>query len=148
VKARVLEEKDLVFKDGTYRVKRGQDDRRTLARTHGGQTSLPSQQGPDAGPTYKSLWERRYAQHLELLKQAGEIICWTYEPVNFRLPSKRNFYKADFIVKTKHGVQVHEVKGWSKNRRDGITKFKTAAGLNPWATFKIIRYEDGQWIET
>lgn len=124
-----------------------------------------SQAGSNPAPSppspYKSTWEARYAQHLDVLKAAGEIAGWWYEPVRFRLPGKRNFYKADFLVQARckqahgsmagqhAGIEIHEVKGWSKNRREGITKLKTAAGLNQWAIFRMIEWDrkTRQWTE-
>ena len=106
-------------------------------------------------PPYRSKLEADYANHLELLKRAGEIIGWWYEPINFRLPGQRNFYKPDFLVQRQiwlpvgeipiATIEIHEVKGWSRNRREGITKLKTSAGLNPWATFSLVTYERGHW---
>jgi len=100
-------------------------------------------------PRYRSKWEQAYAQHLDLLQKAGEILGWWYEPINFRLLGRRNFYKADFLVQTRTGMQVREVKGYSKNRREGIVKFKSAAELNSWAAFCLVSWdrEQGQWIE-
>ena len=152
MKARWLDEQDLETVNGRVRVKRvgaGIPSGDCRARTAGPITPTPS--------PYKSKWEAAYAQHLELMKKVGEIVDFWYEPIRFRLPGKANFYKPDFVVQRHRDfevngyrarLEIHEVKGWSKNRREGITKFKTAAGLNPWAIFKLIRYENGQWIES
>lgn len=104
-----------------------------------------SSPAPSPPSPYKSKWESSYANYLDALKLAGEIVAWWYEPVRFRLPGTRNFYKADFLVLRCNAVgkniEIHEVKGWSKNRREGITKLKTAAGLNTWATFYLVQWD-------
>ena len=41
-----------------------------------------------------------------------------------------------------------EVKGWSKNRRDGLTRLKMAAAHYPWWTFVLVERIGGQWKET
>lgn len=144
------------------------------AHNHSGQARLgralePAGRGPVPSPTspYKSTWEARYAQHLDVLKAAGAIVGWWYEPVRFRLPGKRNFYKADFLVQRQVfaealsagvpaqqllptlTIEIHEVKGWSKNRRESVTKLKTAAGLNQWAIFRMVEWDrkTRQWTE-
>ena len=130
-------------------------------RSLAGKRILDTPQEPETIPApahpYRSAWEARYAQHLEILKRAGEIIDYWYEPIRFRLPGEANYYKSDFLIQFRSPlapgfyhkwIEVHEVKGWSKNRREGITKLKTAAGLNPWATFQLVQWDrtQQQWV--
>lgn len=44
--------------------------------------------------------ERAYAEHLELLKQAGEITWYGFEAIKLRL-GKNTFYTPDFAVRLK-----------------------------------------------
>ena len=156
---RVFDEQDLIIAHGRARVRGtvgAKPEKGSRAQPH-----LPvGEPGrPPTNPAYKSTWESAYAQHLDILEAAGEIVGWWYEPIRFRLPGPRNFYKPDFLVQAackqrygsmagQHaGIEIVEVKGWSKNRREGITKFKTAAGLNPWALFKLVKWDGRQWVE-
>ena len=45
---------------------------------------------------YRSKLEAAFANYLDVLKLAKDIDGWSYEPVNFRLPGGKNFYKIDF----------------------------------------------------
>lgn len=99
------------------------------------------------GQVYKSKGEIRFAQHLEVLAFAGEIDGWRYEPVNFRLSNGKNYYRADFSSWRQNKVYFHEVKGYSASNDRSLVKLKTAASLNPWATFTQWKWIGGQWLE-
>lgn len=73
--------------------------------------------------------EANYAKHLELRKQAGEILWWTFEGMKFRL-TDNTFYTPDFPVMRADGVlEMHEFKGhWQDDAR---VKIKVAASLYP-----------------
>lgn len=83
---------------------------------------------------FKSKLELRWAQYLEFLKQAGEIIEWQYEPKKFEFEGIRSgtvFYTPDFKVKyPKSTIGItylyehlwHEVKGHLTQR--DVTKFR------------------------
>lgn len=87
--------------------------------------------------------EARYAAHLELLKAAGKITDYCFEPLKLRLGADwTTSYLADFMVLLPDGtIELHEVKGasnskesvkgafWQKGSR---TKIKTAARLFPF----------------
>src|SRR6185436_7717704 len=99
---------------------------------------------------YRNKTDAAYAQHLALLKHAGEITEWWYEPfTGLRLPGRRNRYKPDFLVQHLDGsLEVKETKGWSKNLRDGITKFKTASGVHTWiARWTLVKRDGRGWLE-
>lgn len=106
---------------------------------------------------YKSKWESAYAAKLELEKAAGLIKQWWYEPFSLWLPGKVR-YKPDFMVQIETQVgqpsqqlwqdelQLIEVKGWSKNLRDGKTRLKIAAALFPCFVWRLVyRTKGGGW---
>lgn len=81
---------------------------------------------------YKSNLEERYAVRLELLRSAGEIVDWYYEPFNIRL-ADGTFYRVDWAIKMPDGtIECHETKGWHANMRDSRTRWKIAADRLPW----------------
>jgi hypothetical protein len=100
---------------------------------------------------YRSKWEAAYANKLELEKRAGIIKAYWYEPFSLWLPGKVR-YKPDFLIEQPYipGMERHleivEVKGWSKNRRDGITRLKIAAALFPCFVWRLVyRTKGGGW---
>lgn len=109
----------------------------------------PSHRYEYQGQIYKSKTEVRFAMHLDALKHAGEVARWQYEPINFRLPGKKNFYCPDFLIE--HTIfstpVLVDTKGFNKSDDRSLVKIKTAAGLNRWATFKQVRWIKGAWIE-
>lgn len=73
--------------------------------------------------------ESAYAQHLELLKKANEILWYEFEALKFKLADK-TFYTPDFIVLNKDNVlEAHEVKGFWRD--DARVKIKVAANKFP-----------------
>ena len=81
---------------------------------------------------FKSKFERRWAEYLEFLMQAGEVIRWQYEPIEFWFaPIKRGTrsYKPDFLVATNEDGKArffwHECKGYLAQK--DITKFRRMA---------------------
>ena len=88
--------------------------------------------------------EAAYANLLEARKHTGEIIWYSFEPINIRL-AKNTFYKVDFLVMTHEGyLEAHEVKGfWTDDAR---VKIKIAAEKLPVFKFVAARLEKGQWI--
>jgi hypothetical protein len=96
---------------------------------------------------YRSKLEAAFANYLDVLKLAKDIDGWSYEPVNFRLPGGKNFYKIDFNSWRGRLVTFWEVKGRNKSDDRSLVKLKTAAGLNPWAEFVQVRRIGSDWIE-
>lgn len=99
--------------------------------------------------------EARYAQHLDLLQKAGEIVEWRFEPIKLRLAG-RTFYTPDFFVEVvsvpnqtttnlipPNSLQLHEVKGFWRD--DARVKIKVAAELFPWFRFRAVKWVNGQW---
>lgn len=108
----------------------------------------PSVSTPAPAPSaYKSKLEHAFSRHLDALKLAGDIDGWRYEPVNFRLPGKKNFYRPDFCVWKGWTIIFYDTKGRNKSDDRSLVKIKTAAGLNPWATFYQVRRVKGVWDE-
>jgi len=105
--------------------------------------------------------ESAYASHLELLKKAGEIRAWAFEPMKLRL-ADRTWYSVDFLVQLMDDtLEGHELKGTAKTKAgnhrelwedDARVKFKVAAEIHPWLTFRSVRKaaagEQGEWILT
>jgi hypothetical protein len=84
--------------------------------------------------------EKHYQEFLSAQKHAGNVLWFSFEPINIRL-GKGCFYRADFLVMLKSGaLEVHEVKGhWTD---DALVKFKVAAALLPMK-FKAVRMKGG-----
>lgn len=96
---------------------------------------------------YRSKLESAWANYLQGLWMLKAVSSWWYEPVNLRLPGKKNFYKPDFLVQTESGLTFYEVKGRNKSDDRSLVKMKTAAGLTPWAKFVLVKRIKGQWEE-
>lgn len=104
---------------------------------------------PQQTPGQMNKTEERYAGHLALLKLAGEIIDWRFEPFKLRLAG-RTFYTPDFVVILPDGtIQIIEVKGhWEEDAR---VKIKVAAEMYWWFEFMavtvIAKKQGGGWKE-
>ena len=87
--------------------------------------------------------EARYADCLELMKRAGEIIDWKFEPVKLKL-AKRTSYTPDFLVVYPDRFELHEVKGhWEDDAR---VKIKVAQKQFPWFQFVAIQWKNKTWV--
>lgn len=88
--------------------------------------------------------EKRYAQHLDLLRLAGEVAAWRFEAVTLRLAVDVR-YSPDFLVILPGGeLELHETKGFLRD--DARIKLRTAARLFPWFVFRLIRQSKaGVW---
>lgn len=80
--------------------------------------------------------EREYADHLNMLKMAGEIEDWKYEGIKFKLANNTH-YIPDFLVVYPTHMEIHEVKGFWRD--DGRVKIKVAADLFPWFKFIAVQ---------
>ena len=103
---------------------------------------------PLTGSPYRSKLEETFAYRLVLEKRTGIIANYWYEPLNLRLPGKKNFYKPDFLVLAGNGLTFYEIKGRNKSDDRSLVKIKTAAGITPWAKFVLVKRINGQWHET
>lgn len=98
-------------------------------------------------PGVMNKTEQRYADRLELLKKAGEILDWKFDSMKLRLADK-TFYETDFLVVASDFTwQVHEVKGGFITD-DAAVKLKVAASLYPYLTFFKCQYKGSQWTIT
>lgn len=87
-------------------------------------------------PAYKSGWEKLYAQHLETLKKAGDVLWYKYEGIRLRLADGALF-SPDFAVVTAPlgALELHEVKGqW---REAAKVRWKLAKESFPFV-FKLV----------
>lgn len=87
--------------------------------------------------------ETQYAAHLEILKRAGTLVDWRFEPVRLTL-APRTTYTPDFmVITTALHIWFVEVKGhWEDDAR---VKIKMAAELFPWFTFFAVTQKRGDW---
>jgi len=105
----------------------------------------------EKAPNYRTKLEARYADHLNMLKAAGQVAEWRYEPMSLRIAEVEGrgaSYKPDFALVTPSRVlEFHEVKGsWSmKNARDSRVRLKVAADRYPWFVFKAVMRVKGAW---
>lgn len=104
---------------------------------------------PSPKSPYDSKWEAAYHAKLQLEIQAGLIKQVWLHPFSLWLPGKVR-YKPDFLIQYPDGMEqrleITEVKGWSKNRRDGITRLKIAAALFPCFAWRMVyRTKGGGW---
>lgn len=113
-------------------------------------STLSPRQAPSP---YKSKWEASYASKLELEKRAGLIKDWRYEPMSLKLAEGKR-YRPDFLVEQRLPVdendhrtlELIDVKGWHKNKRDAMTHIKWAAQLYPMFIWRIVyRTKGGGW---
>ncbi len=94
--------------------------------------------------------ETAYAEHLEILKQAGEILWYQFEAIRLRL-AQNIFYTPDFLVMAADGVlECRETKGfWQEDAR---LKIKVAAAQFPFRFMAIKlrpKKDGGGWeVET
>ena len=82
--------------------------------------------------------ESRYAQHLDLLKLAGDVREWKYEWLRFRLADGA-WYKPDFfLVMPDRSMELHETKGvWREAAR---VRIRVAAERHPWFRFRGVQH--------
>jgi hypothetical protein len=98
--------------------------------------------------------EAAYSNHLALLKAAGEILDFSFEPEKLKIGPNCH-YTPDFRVlipepSGEPSIQFHEVKGTiSKTNKpfiedDALVKIKAAAELHPYK-FIIVWFNKGTW---
>jgi hypothetical protein len=104
--------------------------------------SRPEHLNPQRGRMNKT--EAAYAQHLDALKLAGEIVGYRFEAMTLRL-ADRTSYTPDFLVETVDGprLEFHEVKGFWRD--DARVKFKVAAELFPMFAFVEVKRKERRW---
>lgn len=96
---------------------------------------------PERKGMNKTEW--RYANHLDALKAAGEIVAWMFEPFGMKLADK-TYYHPDFIVWfPDNHCEIHEVKGFWQD--DARAKIKIAAAKYPMFKFLAIKQGNNCW---
>lgn len=92
-------------------------------------------------PSGPNKLESAYSDHLELLRRAGLIRAWDFEPEKLRLAG-RCWLLVDFRVVLNSGhIEIHETKGFMRD--DASAKLKVAARLHPCFTFWLVRQVRG-----
>lgn len=89
--------------------------------------------------------EAAYAgEILEPALRGGTILGWQFEPLSLRL-AKATHYQPDFLVIRPDGIDFVEIKG-TFAEDDAIAKWKIAANMHWWATFKwvVIKMRGGK----
>lgn len=136
---------DVTRKAGTIDDGRPHSKERTLIAG-----SIPAPSPLPGWPKPSDKWNAAYAQYLELEKQAGRVKYWWYEAFSLWLPGQVR-YRPDFLIQYPDGLErkLHfvEIKGFSKNRRDGITRYKIAASLFPCFSWSMMKRAKGGWEE-
>lgn len=87
--------------------------------------------------------EAVWAQRLELEKKAGEVECYWFESLKFRL-AENTWYTPDFVVLYTDGRrEIHEIKGFLRD--DAAVKFKVARELYPDYDWQMWRRKKTVW---
>lgn len=93
-------------------------------------------------PTHMNKTEAAYGGYLEMLRRAGPVLWYGYEPVTFKLAVDTR-YTPDFMVVLADGtVECHEVKGFMRD--DANVKIKVAADKFPFRFF-VVRKSGRGW---
>lgn len=81
--------------------------------------------------------EKAYAEHLQFLQNAGDVLWFKFEGIKLRL-ADNTFYTADFaVLPASMQIEIHEVKGFWKD--DARVKIKVAASLYPFKFLAVTR---------
>lgn len=91
--------------------------------------------------------ESKYQRHLELRKQAGEVLWYKFEAITFKL-AERTTYRPDFMVMLADGsLETHEVKGAKAIFMDDAkVKVKVFAEQFPIRMLVVYPTKNNQWI--
>lgn len=117
--------------------------------------SIPAPSPLPGWPKEQDKWNWSYAQFLDLERHAGNLKFWWYEPFSLWLvrPNKEAKeqgvrHKVDFMIWGNDGaLTMVEVKGHSRNLRDGITRYKIARELFPCFQWKLVKRAGHGWEE-
>lgn len=100
--------------------------------------------------------EGAFAQYLDLLIKAKEIVDYRFEPFRFILAhnvvDKRNAvtYLPDFLIVHPDHFELVDTKvkrkDWSSMRDDARVKINIAAEFFPWFRWSVYYLEHGRWI--
>jgi len=81
--------------------------------------------------------ETDYANHLQSLLLAGEILFWAFEKIRLTLADRQTFLPDFFVIQADGTAEFHETKGYW--REDARGKIKTAAQQFPCFVFKGVK---------
>ncbi len=100
-------------------------------------------------PGVMNKTEEKFADVLQVLKLAGEVEDWKFEPLKLRL-GKNCWFTLDFAVLYADGVyELVDVKGGGPIADDALVKIKTAAEMFPHFRFVIEQLtREGGWKRT
>lgn len=132
-----------------------QPEKAWLASTVGPGPQSASPSPLPGWPKEHDKWNYAYAQFLDLERHAGNLKFWWYEPFSLWLvrPNKEQKdqgvrHKVDFMIWGNDGaLTMVEVKGHSRNLRDGITRYKIARELFPCFQWKLVKRNGHGWEE-
>lgn len=97
---------------------------------------------------FRSGWELRYANHLEMIKSKGGIKDWEYEADTFWFEKIRRgvrSYTPDFKIFFNDGtIEYHEVKGWMDSK--SATKLKRMRIYHPNIKLTVIGQQEMKGI--
>lgn len=81
--------------------------------------------------------ERKYAEHLEHLKDIGEVADWKFDRIKLRI-AKLCYITVDFAVVMADGtLEFHETKGFMEG--DALIKLKAVAEEFWWFRFVLVK---------
>lgn len=96
---------------------------------------------PNDGSLNKT--EEAYRQHLEILRQAGEILWFDVHCLKIRL-AKATFWDTDFLVVAKDGtLEIHETKGFMEQH--AAVKAKVVAYHYPFRVIIVRKRGKDGW---
>lgn len=104
-------------------------------------------------PGMMNTTERDYANYLAILKAAGEVEDFTFEPEKLKIGTNCHL-TPDFRVLRQGIIEFHDCKAAWKNKTtgkakphvedDALVKMKVASDLHPYKFF-IVWKENGTW---
>jgi hypothetical protein len=87
--------------------------------------------------------EASYANYLEGLRHAGDVLWFKFEGLKLRL-ADNTFLTPDFAVIVKSGqLELHDVKGFMVD--DANVKIKVAADIYPFVFRLVRKAKGGMW---
>jgi hypothetical protein len=95
-------------------------------------------------PQRMNKTEASYAQQLELLRRAGEILWYKYEGISLKLADDTRYIPDFFVMKKDFSLECHEVKGFF--HQHSKVKVKVAVEMFPFK-FILIRKTKAGWNE-
>lgn len=107
-------------------------------------------------PRTQNKTEAAYAQHLELLRIAGDILYYGFEVVKVKV-GHDCWLTPDFLIMNRDGsLALHDTKGATKTKgkqpeetyyaeEDAVVKARSVGAGFPIPMFFVFRRHDGEW---